>query len=157
MTPHPAPCYKANMSQNLVSSPSIAPNLDSMEETRKFLGALGVHAMEMLHGRLIGDPGSSNKLLLEFADTAMKAADIYPKANAALLGPGTGATINFHFSKPPPGHSESVVTYDHEPTATATATAAAAATATTTFTLPAPSAEMQAASAILNMDLYGDA
>lgn len=113
------------------------PKIDSPEDVRKYLGALGVHAMELLHNRLADNPDSSTKMLLDFADTALKAGDLYPKAGVGLITAGAGAVINFHFSKPPPNHVLKDVVYDHEPPSV----------------LPPPSVELQADAILLNNDL----
>ncbi len=115
------------------------PKIESPDDIRKYLGALGIHAMETLHTRLVANPDSPTKLMLDFADLALKAGDLYPKANTSLLNAQSGATINFHFSKPPPNHVASTVTYDHE-----------ALPVPDTTSLPEPSLELQALALELN-------
>lgn len=91
------------------------PKIENIKDVREYVGAMGVHALEIAHERLTKDELSSTKLMLDFADLALKVADMHPKANSSLISAGSGAVINFHFSKPPPNHEEKVVTYDHEP------------------------------------------
>lgn len=119
------------------------PRIESREDVREYLGALGVHAMEIAHGRLTQDELSSTKLLLDFAELATKLADLHPKAQSnALLNAGNGAVINFHFSKPPPGMESDTITINATPL-----------TVEQELELPPPTPALMADALLINDDL----
>jgi hypothetical protein len=120
------------------------PDVKDRNDVLEYAGALGIHALEVAHKRLVYDTDSSTKLLLDFAELSFKVADLMPKGgNGGLISTGPGAVINFHFSKAPPGKENATITIENEVTFTELA-------------LPEPTNELKLEGLLLNQDLISE-
>lgn len=52
---------------------------------------------------------------MELLKLNAKLGDLEPRANSALINAGSGAVINFHFSRPPPGETHNTITIEADP------------------------------------------